>query len=302
MFEIDDDPKIPGAAGTSSSSDIARLGPPITPASPPSTVSPPVVPASAGRPTYTGWRVVRGIARILLFGGAITLALGMRNKGSLPHADEMVPEVHRAPMQSDTSRAPFSFSYRGSSYTVTPQAEYEISGVVVTHNNISGIGDAYHTSDSVDMKDVCVVWGSNVLNDNYRSMKYASEPWTCVIETQDSTVWNRFFPDELSNNHLLAADEAVQQRIRSVRVGDQIHFRGMLVDYCPAQYPEMVRHSSLVRTDTGNGACEVVFVEDFQILKRATPGWYLVYSLGWWSLGLAVALRAFMVIKAPYGA
>ncbi len=239
--------------------------------------------------------------RALLLLAVLALYLGYRNKGVLPNPNQMVSEVLRQPIQSVTTRDPFTFTYRGSSYDVDPQADYEISGVVVTHNNVSGIGDAYHTSDSVDMKDLCVVWGSNVLNDNYQSIAYSSEPWTCVIFTPDRAVWERFFADELSNNHLLAADESVQERIRSARIGDQIRLRGMLVNYSPAGHPDIVRKSSLVRDDTGNGACEVVFVEEFEILKRATPGWYRIYQFGWWLLGAAILLRGYIFVKSPYG-
>jgi hypothetical protein len=248
------------------------------------------------------WRPWLILSRFGLFLGLALIVSGGRYKGKLPDPGEVVDGVRAAPSQTASSREPFTFSYRGSSYTVTPKAEYVLNGVVVTHNNISGIGDAYHTSDSVDMKDVCVVWGNNLSSKNYQRITYTSEPWTCVINSKDESVWERFFLDELSNNHLLAGDEAVQRRIRSVRIGDQITLTGVLVDYCPLGYPDYLRKTSLVRTDTGNGACEVVFVESFSILKRSTPEWYLAYRIGWWMLGFAIALRLFIFVRAPLGA
>jgi hypothetical protein len=33
-----------------------------------------------------------------------------------------------------------------------------------------------------------------------------------------------------------------------------------------------------VRTDSGNGACEVIFFDEIEILVRGTPFWYLLYN------------------------
>lgn len=300
MFKLEGEDEKP-AATVSSSSDASRLGstaPPAAAGLPNSTALPTFDPMPS-RPKR--WKAPMMLARALLLVAVLAIYVGHQRRGSLPNASKMVSEVRSQPTQTSTTREPFTFTYRGNSFDVTPKADYELSGVVVTHNNISGIGDIYHTSDSVDMKDLCVVWGSNVQNDNYRNISYTSAPWTCVIDTPDSAVWDRFFMDELSNNHLLAGDETVQERIRSVRIGDQISLRGMLVNYSPAGHPDIVRKTSLVRDDIGNGACEVVFVEDFKILKRATPGWYLIYQIGWWLLGAAFLLRGYIFVKSPYG-
>jgi len=300
MIELEDaDKKTTLTDKAVGSSDLSRLGP-IQAAQHPIQV--PYVDIEAIKSKKpSNWRFARLSARILLFGSCISLLGGAYNKGALPSAAEILPEMRRAPEQTSSTRDRFDFTYRKSTYAVTPRAEYNIAGVVVTHNNISGLGDAYHTSDSVDMKDVCVVWGSNILNDNYRNISYTSEPWTCVISSPDSSVWNRFFADELSNNHLMAKDPAVQAKIQAVRVGDQITMRGLLVDYCPLKDPDILRRTSLVRSDTGNGACEVLFVEDLQILKKATPGAYALYTLGVYGIICALLLRLFIFVKAPYG-
>lgn len=304
MFKLEGEEK-DEAARVSHSSDPSRLAMGAPAPALPGTQSAPVPTSEHSSDALARlrarWRPLLILSRVALFLSLALILAGGRYKGKLPDPGGVVDAVRAAPSQTPTSREPFTFSYRGSSYTVTPKAEYTLNGVVVTHNNISGIGDAYHTSDSVDMKDVCVVWGNNLSSRNYQRITYTSEPWTCVINSNDESVWERFFLDELSNNHLLAGDEAVQSRIRSVRIGDQISLTGTLVDYCPLGQPDYLRKTSLIRTDTGNGACEVVFVESFSILKRATPEWYLAYRVGWWVLGFAIALRFFIFVRAPLG-
>jgi hypothetical protein len=51
------------------------------------------------------------------------------------------------------------------------------------------------------------------------------------------------------------------------------------------------------RCDTGNGACEVLFIESFETLNRANPFWYLLFGLGFWLLGAEVLLRALALVQ-----
>jgi hypothetical protein len=74
-----------------------------------------------------------------------------------------------------------------------------------------------------------------------------------------------------------------------VHVGDQVHFRGYLVDYTG---PAGTRVSSTVRTDTGNGACEVVYVEGFEILDSTNRLWRRAFK------GSLLALLASLIVWA----
>ena len=58
----------------------------------------------------------------------------------------------------------------------------------------------------------------------------------------------------------------------------------MLVNYQNVNVSGYWRKSSLSRSDIGDGACEVVFVKELEILKPATPGWYRLYDYGWWGI------------------
>jgi hypothetical protein len=62
-----------------------------------------------------------------------------------------------------------------------------------------------------------------------------------------------------SNMHIIAADEAVLQKVKSLREGSLIRLAGVLVE---ATHPKADKpwRSSLTRTDTGEGACEIVYV------------------------------------------
>lgn len=190
----------------------------------------------------------------------------------------VLPEVSRgAPVQGITSQPDFNFSFGGREYGVRPKASYELYGVVVSHNDPTGWGDIYHDENSVDFRDICVVWGDNALSLG-AGFEFYSEPWTCFVRFNSPEAADAFSGLELSNNHLLGGSDATRKLINGLRIGDQVYISGLLVDYWDKEYPDLIRTSSLRRDDTGNGACEVFFVEDAAVLKRYEPTRYNAYD------------------------
>lgn len=69
-----------------------------------------------------------------------------------------------------------------------------------------------------------------------------------------------------ANMHMIPADAAVRAKLLDVREGQVVRLRGKLVK---AESPEGFGWvSSLSRTDTGDGACEVVWVDSVQVADR----------------------------------
>lgn len=86
-------------------------------------------------------------------------------------------------------------------------------------------------------------------------------------------VWQRQPPipreqivSHATNLHLVPANPEIARRCRSLRSGELIHLQGLLVE---ATGPDIdTWRSSLSRTDDGNGACELVWVEEVEDLSR----------------------------------
>ncbi len=197
--------------------------------------------------------------------------LAWRNKGSLPPPSEIHPALLDEPLQEATEREPFEFTHKGHTVRVRPVAEYELWGLVVSHNNIKSIADIYHDSSSVDTKDLCVVWGENLRSGEIGKVTFESGPWTCYYSYPEGV---RFQSSEMSNNHLVTDSDALRGELDDIRIGDQIHLKGALVNYQVDDWREFWRRSSTVRTDGGNGACEVLFFEEIEVLVPGTPFWY----------------------------
>jgi len=217
-------------------------------------------------------------------------------KNQLPQASEISPDMINEPIQQASKSTLFDFNYRGKRYSVEPVADYELWGVVVSHNDITGITDITHNDDSVDIKDICVVWGDNVQSNDYRNVSYSSGDFTCYFQ-YDRPI--DFRHEQLSNNHLLSADELVRERIRNIKIGDQVHLKGMLVNYWATTTPNWKRTTSTTRLDKGNRACEVVYVDEFTILKSSNRLAYSFFNLCLWLLALLIIFKLALIAFLP---
>ena len=193
----------------------------------------------------------------------------------LPAEDGIFPQLFQEPLQvKEDLPAAFQVTKKKIVYTVTPLYRYELFGLVVSQHRSDSLLDISHRrwQDYLNIKDLCVVWGRNIRSGVYRRMKFWNRDFTCMCSFPDQETGRLFSGSHLSNNHILCADESLSRLILKVRPGDQIHFKGYLVSYSqPAN--QFSRGTSTVRDDTGNGACETVYVTDFSILKRANPVW-----------------------------
>ncbi len=212
----------------------------------------------------------------------------------------LVPDLMRNPSQLQTSEEPFVFEYRGQEYSVDPQASYDISGLVVSHNNILAWWDIYHDEDSVDIKDICLIWGDNADQDIYNNMRFWNESVSCHFQSINIPTGQRFKGDALSNNHLLSDDPEVREKIKEVRTGDQIRMKGYLINYHRSDIPESVRKSSLTRSDTAGFACEVMFVTQLDFLKKAPRFWHRIYDFTHAWLLTILMIKIFTMLIFPW--
>ncbi len=217
-------------------------------------------------------------------------------KGALPSHKQILPPLLQEPIQGTTDRKEFSFAYAGERYRVKPVASYELWGLVVGHNSVGAIWDIYHTSDSVDTKDLGVIWGSNLRDDQFHQVTMWSGSWTINWSYPAGVNFNH---SAIANNHLITDNPATRRKIAAVRIGDQIHFKGVLVNYQAGSTPDFWRNSSLTRSDSGGTACEVVFVDEIEVLKRGTPVWYALFTLCAWGLPLGFACKVAQIVFWP---
>jgi hypothetical protein len=205
------------------------------------------------------------------------------------------------PIQQATDEPPFAVSIHGYTYTLTPRASYDISGLVVSQHRGDAFTNMYHKADPGNIRDVCVVWGEAITNGSYRKVRFRSEEFTCYY-SWSGVITPPFNPEKMSNNHLIPATPAVAARIGALHVGDQIRMTGLLVDYTVSRDGAEVlsRRSSMTRKDVGNGACEILYTTGLSVV---VPGDHLEMDAGryaWYtSLGLFLALAVVWFARPP---
>lgn len=144
-------------------------------------------------------------------------------------------------------------------YNLTPLAAFSVTARVLSSKN-------YHMGREADLAPVDLALGWGPMSDE------------AVLDKIDISQGNRFyywhvdaFPiprkdieTHSANMHMIPADDSIEERLKSVRVGQVVQFEGYLVE---ARSDDGWRwKSSLTRSDTGYGACEVVLVKKISVL------------------------------------
>ena len=241
--------------------------------------------------------MLRTLNRYALIGSALLLLVSFWNRNALPAHIAFVGALHDEPKQRKVEERPFSVAYAGVEYAVDPQFDYELYGMVVSYRQHDGESTMHRrANDHLNVADVCVVWSDTAMSPYLGKIDFWNGIFTCNFQTSDDVAWANFKMNQVSNNHLLSADPAVRARIDSIRIGDQIRLKGQLASYGAVGGP--VRGTSTTREDAGNGACETIYVEEFEIIAPALSGWRTAMYLA-----LAVlALNLVLYFTLPYRA
>jgi hypothetical protein len=223
------------------------------------------------------------------------LIVSFWNRNELPGNVTLLPALSGEPRQNATGKTAFAANYDGIEYLVEPEYAYDLHGMIVSFRHHDGDSRMHlQANDHLNMLDVCVVWGDNAANPLIHKLDFWNGIFTCNVETSDQEAWDSFDLYKLSNNHLISDDEFIRRQAGKVMVGDQIRVRGYLASYSNAGGGK--RGTSTTRMDTGDGACETIFVESLDIVQAARSGWR-------WSLYLSFAVFVLATIvhfRRPY--
>ena len=222
--------------------------------------------------------MIQKVLRLAMLFSLLLWILSLFFINRLPRLQDIYAQLYDDPVQTnDNIPPPFEVKINKLTYVVTPRFHYELHGLVVSHHRSDSLLDVSHRrwQDYLNIKDLCVIWGINIESGIYRRMKFWNRDFTCMCKFPDQETAKLFSASHLSNNHLLCNDKKLSRRILAARPGDQVYFKGYLVSYSqPAN--QFKRGTSTVRDDTGNGACETVFVTDFSILQRTNQVWQVI--------------------------
>jgi len=153
---------------------------------------------------------------------------------------------------------PSSFAFRD--YSITPLATFKIRAKVLSRED-------YSLDEEADLSpvDLALGWG-----------RMSDEAVIEKMEISQSGRWYRWHTKTLpiplreisthsANMHLIPADSFVEDDIKKTRTGDIIELTGKLVEVKSSK--GRTWKSSMTREDTGAHACEVIWVEEFEVVE-----------------------------------
>lgn len=232
--------------------------------------------------------MLRFLVKAMSGGGLVLLIAAAWLRDALPETAQLREELYEEPAQVKVQKAAFERTVDGITYQIRPLYSYDLYGLVVSHHRADSWWDYLHLAwkDKLNVTDLCVVWGHNLQVADLAGMSFSSGQFQCFWQTRSQATWDSFSESAIANNHMLTDDPSIAKRLRETRIGDQVHFRGYLSEYSHNEGLPFKRGTSTVRTDTGNGACETVFLEEFENLRPGGGPWRTLFWAALALLGL----------------
>ena len=239
---------------------------------------------------------MKKLLRNMIIVSAIITGLAYYKSTKLPPFSHIDQIMKKDPVQINIANPKsFQVEHKDEIYTIEPKAEYEIYGLIVSQNDFDDGFNIDSRQDTFNSKDIGLIWGENLANDNYLSCRFWNNQYVLEWRYKGGKAIS---PSHISNSHLVSATEAIKKQVHRMDKGDQIHIKGKLVNYTKTiNGRDFTRKTSLNRTDKGMGACEVIYVEELYIIKANPPFWGLFYII---MLSSTILLTITLLIVAIY--
>ena len=147
-------------------------------------------------------------------------------------------------------------------FTIIPVAEYKISGVDVGKGTYSSDWDG-----QISPADLAIAWGKLAEPGAKRYVTYTQGyRWYFYQYKPGSPFDNSYIISHSSNNHIIPANENIRRAIKGVKKKNKVVLEGFLVNLKGTYKEQSISwNTSLSRTDTGNGSCELFYVSKVRI-------------------------------------
>ena len=139
-------------------------------------------------------------------------------------------------------------------YRIVPLATFDIRARVIS-------AARYRFGREVDLAPVDLVLGWGALSDTnvLKQISFSQSGRAYTWWTKAWPVPRDMIQSHSANMHTIPANREIEKQLKSVRPGNMVHLKGLLVEVTSKEGWRW--KSSLTRTDTGGGACELIWVE-----------------------------------------
>jgi len=138
-------------------------------------------------------------------------------------------------------------------------AEYTVEGVIKSKKKYTDY------PSQISQYDVALAWGNLNEQEIDSHIRYSqSGRWYYYNFDKDVSVSSSYIAEHSANVHLINQNLLVLKKIENLNMNDHIKLIGYLVN---VNFENGSWKSSLTRTDTGNGACEIMYVTDVELIE-----------------------------------
>lgn len=204
---------------------------------------------STARSFLVGWMVVVPILLLIAIAVFIWPEKSMVSYGPGVLAPN-TPLQHRI-------RNPQKFSYKN--YRITPLATFEIEARVLSVKR-------YRSGREAELSpiDLALGWGRMSDDKVLKDIKIRQSNRFSHWRVEKFPIPRKEIEQHSANMHIIPATPDITQQLKDIRKGHVVRFNGYLVRVDARENWHW--QSSLTRKDTGNGACELVWVEQLDII------------------------------------
>jgi len=190
----------------------------------------------------------------LLFAFFIVWFLFIREDVVEHGAGVVAPQI---PVQEKIT-LPKSFSFK--SYTITPLAKFHLQARVLSK-------EKYRLDHGAKLSpvDLALGWGRMSDEEVLKEIDISQSGRWYHWQTDRFPIPRREIEIHSANMHMIPANEEVEDALKSVRKGEIVKLDGYLIRSDGQDGSVWV--SSLSRADSGAHACELFFVETFEIIE-----------------------------------
>lgn len=190
---------------------------------------------------------------------------------------DIIPE----PIQKKVEEDKITLRKHGVDIEIKKLASYDITGKVEALKDFSGnfwsnffSFKAREMTNYISPRDLTLTWGKLALDENSNSIsanqslmngqRVVMFSYTHALKEKYG---EEYIKSHLSNNHIITLDDNLKKQLMKIKVTDIVRIKGYLVDVKFSNGGSW-GPSSLVRNDTGNHSCEILYAEDIVIMKK----------------------------------
>ncbi|HMA63522.1 MAG TPA: hypothetical protein VKP78_12785 [bacterium] len=167
-------------------------------------------------------------------------------------------QVNATPIQEKITE---DITFQKDEFTIIPLASFEIKGKILSKKR-------YRLGKESDLSpfDLALGWGKMSDESVLEKIKIWQSGRWYRWKTKKYPIPRREIEKNSANMHIVPANKDIKRKVKGADEWDIIELKGYLIKVIAED--DWIWKSSLTRNDTGDNACELIWVEDFEVVSE----------------------------------